>query len=320
MRQLLFALPLLNSGSGYQSASMVCFNRAAVPPKKINSPFLFDVQTLQVENKYIKVGASTTKSFMAAAQKDGTPDPDQLEALYKEMAEVRKIMTMVGYRVTSLIFFSLSLFLIIWSGAKSMTSLPLTLYVVSGPLLAAGVSYILEGAAVNDRFTSNTYKRLNIFLGLYGFLWLVASFCARTTRSKVLLNPVVLVGSFVMVVNSFKAWTYGVKGWRKSPSISRSKEIISGTRDSFKILFQIKNLSGTIYLGATGLVGYLQLDKLFELYKVAMDSSTSGPLFAKSLFRFSMFSLLTAVMFTLKEGSGKLMASFGFSLWLIGGC
>jgi hypothetical protein len=98
----------------------------------------------------------------------------------------------------------------------------------------------LEGAAVNERFVSGTYKQLNIFLGFYGFFWLVTSFSARNTQSKVLLNPIVITASFVVAVNSFKAWTYGVKGWRKNPNISRIGEFLSGSKESLKFCFVLK--------------------------------------------------------------------------------
>ena len=244
-----------------------------------------------------------TKQF--AAESTAEPDEAQLEEWYQEMAEARKIMTMVGYRFTAIVYMFLSLFLIVSNASKSLASLPLTCYVVAGPMLASGVSYVLEGAAVNERFFSGTYKRLNIFLGFYGFFWLIASFFARHTQSKVLLNPIVITASLAVVVNSFKAWTYGVKGWRKNPNISRLGELLSGSKESVKILFRVKNLNGATYLAATALVGCIKMSKLVELIELIMDRTTEGAMLAKTIFRYSTLFLLTGVMFTLKDAADR---------------
>jgi hypothetical protein len=233
-----------------------------------------------------------------------SPSEDPADTDLDELIEGRKIVTMVGYRVPALIYLFLGFFLMIWHGARNPMSLPLTCFVAAGPILAAGVSYVLEGAAVNDRLGSD-YKRLNLYLGQYGALWLTATFFARATKSKTLSNPFILTAALITAINGFKAWTYGVKGWEKSSEESRWRDLITGIKKSFDILLIVKNLSGVVYFCATALVGFLKINELKNLLIMAFGGSRTGATIANCIFRYEMYALLAAVLFTLKDAAGK---------------
>ena len=124
-------------------------------------------------------------------------------------AQGRKKRVILGYYATALMYlvYSASYFRV--KGVQSFA-----LQVTSGYALAAGISYILAGAARHDRLGSDTYKRLNGALVLYGVCgmvgWALVKFGATVPGyAPLLLAP------FLATVNGIKGFAYGVWGLEK---------------------------------------------------------------------------------------------------------
>ena len=97
--------------------------------------------------------------------------------------EGRKKRGMIGYRLSTVIFALLGVATIIPAFVRPSLS-PVALNYAGGPVLAAGMAYILTGAAENDRLNSETYLRLNLMLSKFGFLWVAAAFLVRQTTES----------------------------------------------------------------------------------------------------------------------------------------
>lgn len=218
----------------------------------------------------------------------------------------RQIFSMVGYRVLSLIYLFLSLFLTSWQGSKSLASLPLTCYVTAGPMLAAGVSYVLEGGAVNNRLNSDTYKRLNLFLAQYGLLWLVGAYLVRKTPSKIVTNQIMLVASGIAVINGLQSWIYGVTGRHglSGAGNSLARELVTGIKKTTEIIFSRKTLSGLVYFWACTMTLGLKVSKILDICMLVKGGTATGAMLCKDVLQFSMYALLNGALFTLKDGAG----------------
>lgn len=223
----------------------------------------------------------------------------------EELAEDRKILTMVGYRISSLVYMSFGLFVIGWQGLQSPAQLPLALYVAAGPVLAGGISYVLEGAAVNDRLSSETFKRLNLFLASYGAIWLTAAFLIRKTGPEIVTHPLIVAASIISVFNSLRAWTFGVKGWKKAEGVSLASDLGSTTANMLRVSFSIKNFSGFVYLCGAFLFGFLKLKRLIYVFKLLGRDGVKASMISKTILQIGMYTLLSAVMVTLKDGADR---------------
>jgi hypothetical protein len=176
-------------------------------------------------------------------------------------------------------------------------------YIVAGPVLASGVAYVLTDAAVNDRLQSGTYKRLNLFLGKYAALTLSMALLAPAWFA----NSLFLVPSLLGLINSSKGYAYGALGWDKKTG-SYKEDLLQGVKSSIQTLFlkPPKNLASLGYLGATLTVGGMKVAKLVEIVGVVIKQEYATPLvIATGFFRLAKLSLLTAVLFTLKDAADR---------------
>ena len=311
MRSLTILVPFLATAHGFHQSTLLRRARVNTLAMKTPTPTIPSRSAFGFDQQIVLW--RPTKPIRAASGSEATKDPN-----YEDLVEGRQILSMVGYRVSSLIYLFLSLFLISWQGTKSPANLPLTCYVTAGPMLAAGVSYVLEGAAVNDRLSSNTFERLNLLLAKYGFLWLVGAYLVRNTPSKIVTNPLVLAASLITVVNSLKAWIYGVKGWDKKsrPGNTLVGELVAGTKTTLEILGTRRNLSGPVYLGACTMTLGLKVSKILEIFKLVQSGTATGAMICKEVLQYSMYALLNGVLFTLKDGGGTmLLCMFLFVLY-----
>ncbi len=165
----------------------------------------------------------------------------------------------------------------------------------SGPLLAAGISYILIGAAENNRLSSDTYKRLNLALIEYGFVGFMAGICMK-------LNLMWKIGCFIAFVNSIKGYGYGLKGWELAPA-SAKDDLINGMKANFKSMLRIPNMKSLGYSAATLTVGYLKLAKLVEVMKLMVGGSAYT--LGTRLFSLSRLMITTIVLYTLKDAADR---------------
>lgn len=84
----------------------------------------------------------------------------------------RKKRLLLGYYLMMLSYLGVGASAFIQSGTIIIT--PLSCYLSAGPLLVAGMAFILSGAARKNRLASSTYRRLNLLLANYGLIGLVA--------------------------------------------------------------------------------------------------------------------------------------------------
>lgn len=222
-----------------------------------------------------------------------------------EVIEGRKIIIMLGYRLSALVYLFLGTFIVGWQGLKSPSQLPLALYVSAGPVLASGVSYVLEGAAVNDRLSSEAFKRLNLCLASYGALWLLAAYLIRNTGSRIVCHPLVLSASAITGINSVRAWIFGVKGWDTTEATSLISDLKATFAKVLRSVLSFKSFPGLVYLFATIVFSGLKFSRLIDVYQLLASGGVSATVFSKDIFRISMYSLLSAVSMTLKDGAGK---------------
>ena len=130
--------------------------------------------------------------------------------------EKRKKRVIVGYQVTAL------LYLVTLLTTITTRKIRLDLLVFST------MAYILKGAASHDRLTSDTYKRMNLQLGLYGMFVL----STHSSSSSFLL----ILSSFLACINSIKGYGYGILGWNKQKKIldTLPQELQTGLSFHFK--------------------------------------------------------------------------------------
>jgi hypothetical protein len=220
----------------------------------------------------------------------------------------RKKRVVMGYRIISVAYVLASLVAVVKNNGIS----PSMSYIVAGPLLAAGTAHTLAGAASHDRLASDTYKRLNLFLGTYyGLVNLILS---SMTKRQFGSNPfwsVWTITSFITFVNCIKGYGYGIKGWKlEGDTASLAKQdLIEGTKYTIQSFGSFpKNAQSLGYWVATGTVASLKMTKLVEIIGLLRDgvSSTSTvALVVTRLSRYAKLALLTGVMFTLKDAADR---------------
>ncbi|CAB9500381.1 expressed unknown protein [Seminavis robusta] len=214
--------------------------------------------------------------------------------------EASKILTMLGYRVGALIFMGCAFMMV---GSHKM-ALPLACYMAAGPILAAGVSYCLEGAAVNGRLHTETSKRLNLSLGLYGSLWLWCAWWIHKSQLKAVMmtsSPWVLVAAAITVVNSLKAWAFGASKERHP-----IQDLFSTVNSSAGLLVSNKGLAGCVYLVATWMVGAFGIVEATSAYNLLRSGGTiTAAALSTNMFRFSLYSTLFGVLLCLKDGGDR---------------
>ena len=174
-------------------------------------------------------------------------------------------------------------------------------HVAAGMSLPAGIAYILKGAAKNDRLSSDTYKRLNLALGCYGFFGLFAKSAFKARIVRTLWGFVCSVA----VVNSVKGYGYGLKGWALSDKVNPFSELADGVKSYIATLVKpLKDWKACGYLLATLSVGYM---KLMMLSKVITSSLSGGSehLAVRYILQYIRLMLLSTLTFTLKDAADR---------------
>jgi len=246
----------------------------------------------------------------------GDMDQKDDEASDKMMAKVqgRKKRVMIGYRLSAVIYAMLGLSTLIPIFLRPAMA-PIALNYAGGPTLAAGVAYILAGAAENDRLGSDTYKRLNFFLSKFGFLWLAAAVLVRQVTplsrgAKILSNPLVVLASLSALVNGIKGRGYGVKGFDKANKKSYLGDLLDLAKNSIQIIVSpnIPNVKAGFYMAGTAFIGGLTVSKLVDLTKMLMGVGGQTLDLAKVgswAMAFAKINLLTAAMCCLADAAKR---------------
>jgi hypothetical protein len=226
----------------------------------------------------------------------------------------RKSRVITGYRAASLAYLASATILSLANGYRSKQHHSMSLfaacwfqaYTVAGPILASGVAYILTDAAVKDNLQSDTYKRFNLFLGQYAALTLSMVYLAPDSFA----SPIFIVPSLLGLINSSKGYAYGALGWDKKTG-SYKEEMVQAVKSTIQtlVLTPPKNLASLGYLGATLTVGSMKVAQLVEIVTgtLVQQQQATIPLvvIATRLSRLAKLSLLTAVLFTLKDTADR---------------
>lgn len=265
--------------------------------------------------------ADTTKLF-ASSSDDETSDKNKeggeeenAETKLAKKVEGRKKRVGYGYRLSMVIFALLGLSTLVPAFLRPEMA-AISLNYAGGPVLGAGMAFILAGAAENDRLGSDTYKRLNLMYAKFGFLWLLAGFLVRQTTpltrgAKILSNPLVMIASFYALVNGLKGWGYGAKGWDKASSTSYGGDLIQLVKNSAKVFVSspvLPNIKSGLYLGATVFAGVLKVLKLVDLAGLCADIGTTAVTAAKFgswSIGFAKITLVFTAAFTLFDAAKR---------------
>jgi len=237
-------------------------------------------------------------------------ETDEVKANRKMEKKVkgRKKRVVMGYRIVSVAYLVASIVAVVKNGISPVQS-----YFVAGPLLAAGMAHTLADAALHDRLSSDTYKRLNLFLGTYyGLVNLILSSMTKRQFGSHPFWKLWTITSFITCVNCIKGYGYGVKGWKLEGDTLplAKKDLVEGLKYTIQSFFSIpKNAQSAGYWIATGTVASLKMKKLVEiiglLLVVSTSTSASWGIVATRLSRYAKLALLTGVMFTLKDAADR---------------
>jgi hypothetical protein len=229
-------------------------------------------------------------------------DKEAKEAKEAKKIAGRKSRVVTGYRATSLAYLASSVLLLVKYQIERQAFAWFQAYAVAGPVLASGVAYVLTDAAVKDRLQSDTYKRLNLYSGKYAALTLSMAILAPDTFA----NPLFLVPSLLGLINSSKGYAYGALGWDKKTG-SYKEDLLQGVKSSIQTLVLTfpKNLASLVYLGATLTVSGMSISKLVEIVSLIQHGYTNPLVIATRFSRLAKLSLLSAVLFTLKDAADR---------------
>lgn len=165
---------------------------------------------------------------------------------------------------------------------------------ISGQVVAAGISSILPSAVDNNRLKSDTYQRLNWFLVFYATIQLVA---VGVDYKNALKNwwPFALAA----ILGLIPAW----KGWNQGITENTAVATWNMGKDTIKGLLGFKTIKGFGYLLALYFMMYLKIDKLWEMKGFIMDGSSY--MISRRMFRYSKYALLFGTLFTLKSAADR---------------
>ncbi len=212
----------------------------------------------------------------------------------------RKKRLCVGYIVSSIAYLVASLSHTLLRGFHVWS----LYYVFSGGTITmAMLLYILKGAVSNDRLSSDTYKRLNLSIIAFTILQLLLP-VTSWSEWRFFKVPAIFA-----LVNCVKGYSYGVLGWNKSKGTRAiTTDLKEGFRSSLRGLVEIKKQS-VGYLIGTSFVGAMSVVKLIELLKVLLfpgEGTTSASMMILSrMSRLARLSLMTSIMYTLKDASDR---------------
>jgi hypothetical protein len=164
-------------------------------------------------------------------------ETDEVKANRKMEKKVkgRKKRVVMGYRIVSVAYLVASIVAVVKNGISPVQS-----YFVAGPLLAAGMAHTLADAALHDRLSSDTYKRLNLFLGTYyGLVNLILSSMTKRQFGSHPFWKLWTITSFITCVNCIKGYGYGVKGWKLEGDTLplAKKDLVEGLKYTIQSFF-----------------------------------------------------------------------------------
>lgn len=218
-----------------------------------------------------------------------------------EKIEGRKKRLQVGYKVSSSIYVVASLLHLLRRGFYSWS-----LYYIfgGGTFTMAMVLFILRGAALHDRLSSDTYKRLNLSVVAYSAMQLLLPVTGWTDRLFFKL-PALLA-----LVNGVKGYGYGALGWDKRKKMSTIiVDIKEGFSSSIKGLVKFNKQSigyviGATFLGTMAAVKFLELLRIMVFPAGETTANVSMMILSRAS-RIARLGLMTTIMYTLKDAADR---------------
>eukprot|EP00566_Odontella_aurita_P020343 CAMPEP_0113582136 /NCGR_PEP_ID=MMETSP0015_2-20120614/31725_1 /TAXON_ID=2838 /ORGANISM="Odontella" /LENGTH=367 /DNA_ID=CAMNT_0000486731 /DNA_START=16 /DNA_END=1119 /DNA_ORIENTATION=- /assembly_acc=CAM_ASM_000160 len=246
-----------------------------------------------------------------ATDKGGSNDfnSDDLVTKRRKRVDIGYAASAISWGVVSAVIFSRAVRSTA-NGSATAASLGVAGSLLSRRLFAMVLSYIERGAAVHDRLGSDTYRRMNVALLGHSVLGLAASAVLHSSSASVTrLVALVAAASFLTAVPAFKGWWYGVRGWdtaKKGGAAAMTSDLVKIAKDSLAGCFKCSNFKALLYLAVTW---FAMSFKLTELYKIGQfafgNGERIGTAVASSIIRFSDFSLLSCVSYTLKDAADR---------------
>ncbi len=249
--------------------------------------------------------ASRVRSVVEAASSD---DESMNDLIRNRQAQVQ-----IGYQATGMIYLMVSLLHFIRTGI-SFWSL---YYVLAGPVLVAGLSFLLKQAVVTDSenstqdteisLQSNTFKRFNWLLIVHSMLSLTLPIIDPTQfgRSIFIFPPLSALW------NASKGHVYGgVIGWNPTRHICAVfTDIQQGWSSTMAILGNLQ-VESWIYMLLGAMIGSMTLVKCKEvigliLWKIIGDAEYSSLVLASRISRLARLIVLSGMILTLKDGADR---------------
>jgi hypothetical protein len=264
--------------------------------KKMN--LKIDLESSQVETQYTlgQGEERNVESLIAITPTTKTTSSiSTINDTKSGIAKERKTRVILGYKAMGLSFFALAAIQVAILTKRGSPAVEIPI-LISGHVMAGGVSSILVDAAKNERLGSNTYKRLNLALVGYGLIGLPIV--------TMMANPQLIAYFLLSVINSSKGYGFGVLGWdQKSSDTGIMKDLINGTKSTIKSIFSVpKHIKSFGYSTAITFTAKLIISNVIVL-KGLIQASASGPKIAKHLTLIARMCFATVIFFTLKDAS-----------------
>jgi len=220
----------------------------------------------------------------------------------EQRRRVEKTRLVLGYQLTTFLYLCASVYHFYTRGVTFL-SVP---YVMTGPFLVYGISDLLKDAAEHDRLSSDTYKRLNLALGLHALLGLSLPYLDSNVRTFFFLVPPILA-----LINSIKGYSYGVLGWNKTPNQKNAvwNDILGGIKSTIIGMTRIKTADSVGYWAATVMIGTMALFQFVTKMQLITAAGWKGGdvtlRIASQISRLACLVLFTGTLYTLKDAADR---------------
>lgn len=242
---------------------------------------------------------TSSKPLLRSSSSEDNETTDETK-LQKKIA-ARKKRVEIGYQISALGLASMAAIGSVKYTVFEPIPVPMMLYIVAGPFMAASVAFHLVGSGTNDRLKTDACKRLNLSLASFGFIGLLAKDIITTAQ------PLWIFACLVAMINSIKGYGYGLKGWdlkMMEGNAAAVKDIVGGTLASLRSMFSVPSIFSRS-AGYAALAITFGAMKCQTMYHLISHVASAGPLnkmvWIPLAFQCKKVLLLTVAALTLKE-------------------